>query len=734
MVADYNSQYVSQTIALITSMSMAVKSEDIASIINDALLDTYGEGAVNDLAPSTWKYYMNLAGEYHPTDKVMTVTSLDTLEEIAFTKENLAEHSQTAEGYRLGTRLHKVLLNRYPTQVALIYGILYPCDKQTAIDAADGTILSYDARYVEEQEASLIYDLQQWVYTHLKKYTVSAYSLSGDLVVAARQSTLMSLMVSKVFALREKRVHTREAHSYHIRAYLASHGHLDRFYEYMKIGQILWLYRNLRYVERNQGKTEVFEALVTNLLNARYIPLADLSVRHTGTFGDDMYVKVHARAKVIGVDYNGVGTTYRDLQDLYDYEMDLNPGNSLWFEAQTDNLLKDFQLSRSGIVQTKLLASEMVDYTDSEIYPLMKLGMDEWGQRSHDGSYSTAITFTHPSTGSEVVMTVREAFIYTLYLMLSADGFDVTEVPRYVATKVERYPYPTVAELLKVAPTKEDVWRNYDFKALAEMILADRPTVNKIKTTKAFYSHIRSLFMVHQRDQFMVAKLDTSTIAGVVKAMCERTVRDVSLVFETGSMSDWLESRVIPKYDLDYTTAVKLIKQIYTLATGYDVTDVTRLPNIQKAMIAIMRQLSSYSVQYVSSINEDPVHTLNPMAIRPERIRVDVTGIDELRMEDRFNVGESLLEQSHGVVTDDITPEMALTDELTSVSMLAQGNSLELTDNGTITYGLDNQLPRVTWGEYGDVLAFLKYGALGAETFDVLSEDYKRHLLSLPLP
>ena len=82
----------------------------------------------------------------------MYVGSLDTLETILFSKENLELHPLTRESYQFGTRYYYNLLNKYPNQEFLIKGILYPCDINKAIEAEDGEILSYQSDLVEEQE------------------------------------------------------------------------------------------------------------------------------------------------------------------------------------------------------------------------------------------------------------------------------------------------------------------------------------------------------------------------------------------------------------------------------------------------------------------------------------------------------------------------------------------------------------------------------------------------------
>ena len=69
------------------SRSIVIKFDAIAEAINEHLL--INNVPVNELDPRTWKYYLNLSGQYHPTDELMVVRSMDTLEDIAFTREKI---------------------------------------------------------------------------------------------------------------------------------------------------------------------------------------------------------------------------------------------------------------------------------------------------------------------------------------------------------------------------------------------------------------------------------------------------------------------------------------------------------------------------------------------------------------------------------------------------------------------------------------------------------------------
>jgi hypothetical protein len=88
---------------LLLAKTLIIKSEDAATLMNTGIMEQYGASYVDNNNPYSWKYYLNLAGEYHSLDSAMVVTSLDTLETIGFTKENLSSHTATAIAYQYGS-------------------------------------------------------------------------------------------------------------------------------------------------------------------------------------------------------------------------------------------------------------------------------------------------------------------------------------------------------------------------------------------------------------------------------------------------------------------------------------------------------------------------------------------------------------------------------------------------------------------------------------------------------
>lgn len=150
--------------ALLFLQSLTIKFSPISDAYNDNIMYNLGQ-AVDKTDPTTFKYYLNLTGQYHSTDTVMTIQSIDTKQMMNFTVENLTLNPKTKAAYVLGSSYYTNLCNRYPNQVDLIKSIVYPVQNiYDAIQADDFTILSYGNGFLEDAESdAVIYDLKTYI-------------------------------------------------------------------------------------------------------------------------------------------------------------------------------------------------------------------------------------------------------------------------------------------------------------------------------------------------------------------------------------------------------------------------------------------------------------------------------------------------------------------------------------------------------------------------------------------
>jgi len=253
--------YLQDTLAL--SRSLCIKSEQSADVLNQYLAQ---QGIyVDPNAPETWKYYLNLAGQYHSTDSVIQVVSSDTRDLIDLTVDNLVNHPVTRKEYGPRGIYHDELLKKHPLQRDLILRIFNPIDLNTAIEADDFTLLYYDDHYVANRERSIMHRLQKWLTCYDKRWNVRSFEISDALYPAAMLGVMYAAIPSALMAIRMELIKTEEVCDYHLWSYLGSRYRLDRFRNCLNDKQALYLYRNIEYLRHNVGKEFVIKDLFKNI-------------------------------------------------------------------------------------------------------------------------------------------------------------------------------------------------------------------------------------------------------------------------------------------------------------------------------------------------------------------------------------------------------------------------------------------------------------------------------------
>lgn len=604
--------FIDDTIKL--AETIVVKSTETVEAMNQWVMDYYGKSQVDPLYPDSFKYYKNLSGEYHFTDNEMTVASMDTLETIVFSKENLAVHTATKNGYRYGTRQYKELVSRYPNQETLILGILYPCDIDKAIAAPDGAILSYPTELVEPQEYSLIPKLQSWINGFKTRWVNQQFGISDPLYPATHLGIMYLNMVPAILEFRLEACKTNEAHSYHIRQYLASHGFLDAYMNLLTLKQALWLYRNIAYIERNAGKQETFEWLVDHIMTERYLPLAEYTMRHDVTKqSENIYPElIFVKDPVNDVDKYPTKRV-KSLTQLLAKE-DVMARDNYNYRIQHEAAIREeMENSLSNVVATKVLESSVVDYTNSSPYNLPDILFNHWITLSHDNQYRAVIVVTNPKSGDQVPLGVKDAFIFTWYAFCASIGVELETIPSVLARRVLRRPTPSIDELMSIVDKKlVDV-------STARQALSMQPRFDQLISTESFYQKCVEIYNAAQMQRNLIAYQEHYVRRGMVHAMVSRIYCDrvVQLSDTNEPYSEWLASRGIDLTGLTTDDLKTMYLNVLKDATGMSNHSSNSLKDLQAGMVKLLTQLSSYSIQILTEINNLDLRRSDWPMVRP---------------------------------------------------------------------------------------------------------------------
>lgn len=609
---NYYRIYVEDAVKL--ARTTVIKFDDAAYQSNKKLIDQHGQGAVDLANPRSYKYYKNLAGIPHVTDTPVRIISLDTLEEIDFTKENLAHHDMTRKEYRFGTRYYDELLAHYPDSEDLILGVLYaPPDSARFIDSAiaaeNGTILYYPPEYVEANEYTFRGDLQLWVSTFLDRWCNEQYMIIDDLYSAYCIGMLYVYMVPAILTIRKRNCKTALAHSYHVREYLRSHGMLDKYIRLLNSRQALFLYKNILYIERHAGKRDTFSWLVENIMTARGLPMYEYTMRHDTTPLDEnldgsnpinYLPDVFFRRKALNVPDSSKIVDGRSTHQMLTRINPDNPGNERYHIDNEKEIDDSFRHSPSNIVRTKIVESIADDVADICPYSLEFILTQHLFHYTNVNLYNARVEFILPGMKKPMLIGSRDGTVLLIYLWHSVTQENPTTIPVMNLSRILREHAPTTEELRSRTTPKHTTDAVLDY--LRETSV-QYPTTN-LGSVEAFYNHCKAIHSSALAHYVLESSATNETTAGEINVVRNNYYQDC--VNDYGEKSDY--ASWIGDLGIDFSSYKKIdffeAAQTMLLAlTGLNAYAAVSIKEVQRAMVEIMKTLCSYAVHFSSDVN-----------------------------------------------------------------------------------------------------------------------------------
>lgn len=581
--------------------TLVLKDETTSEIINSRLKLMGRE--VDELRPETWKYYLNLSGQPHETNRPMTVVSMDDGTEIAFTRENMLIHVKTWREYQYGSRFYAELSEKFPDQEMLIDGILNPVDINVAIAAPDHSILYYDPSLVEARETNLIPKLQEWITGLFVRWANVDYRINNSLFIASRLMILFMGMPTAVLNFRTDNCRTHMAHSYHIKRYLASFGPLDQHYLNMSEFQRLYFYRDIRYLRRNNGKTETFETLTKNVMTRRRLPVAEYVIQQNDMEIPNQFnpVTQFMRRSLNGIP-SALGEDIKNTEQLLYLERSVardNEGENVYAEVYVPAAN---ELNLTSEANTKVLESNVLDLKESEPYTLADVLLNHWIYLADKDRYTAVVTLNLPDGGESSKLSMKDAWVLWQYVYMLRSGWQMITIPPIMAKRVRRDPLPKYEELRSIC-SYEHVDDAYIYEALKQ-----NPVIDTFVSIDGF---VLSMVDVHQRmlmhRDLYVWRNDFYQYVEI-KQMTDRFYADYPVdMYKGENYAAWLGARNISLDKYSPNQLDEILQNLLSQATGKELRLTQNLKDIHASMLGIMTQLSSYSVQFIQQINEEAV-------------------------------------------------------------------------------------------------------------------------------
>lgn len=600
-------------------------------------------------SPKTWKYYLNLSGEYHQFDHdyladvggyiPVQIAGNNGPITTAFTKELVTganADTGTAAEYAYGSKSYKLLVAKYKLLEPVIMGILYSVDLNIAVNAPDWTVLHIGGYYasmfqgstdlyvyhtrvndlveslIEEQEVNLIPEIQKYITNVMTRWITPEYTAVDNLYLATCIGNLASALPTKIANIRVANCKTNMAHTFHIGQYLESHGYLGKHVPYIGLNESLWLYRNIDWLYYNFGKVSTFNAVVDNILTPSNVPLSGYRLVHDNSDmdKDNLYATPKMVMDVINFKQSGTGTNTYSVRNILDKEATLARENTYDIDNIEDKILKKSNRGKYQTVVSKVLESIMIDYSDYSPHSLSDMLFNNWIYHSVNGNYRGTIYITNPYTSERIQLSPLNAFILMSYCYYKgALNVILDKVPTLYLRQLPKTQGGWVPSSRHLPfPTKADLKYGTDSRYIkdAELnSLYDPHNFNfNVRSADAFYAETKKVHKVTLDRFYKTCNVDDM----YGRAMAQHAMRqyywddvEVKLSQTDESYATWLSKMSIDLSNLSNEELVEMGDQLLILSTGIQTSTENQLRNLQRSCINILKFFSSYTVQFLDS-------------------------------------------------------------------------------------------------------------------------------------
>lgn len=649
----------------VLAKTLIVKHEEIAQSTNR---EAFWSGHFDEVLhsdPRTWRYYKNLAGEYHQYDidyllenygtpyMTVQIPVVNGSKEVAFTKDLFNGESadvSLANEFAMGSKLYNDIVNRYPELEALIIGILNPVDMEVAISARNGEILHIDGFYktinpatgvrefttrinknynvlIEPQEHNLIDKLQTYIYNYIDHWVNAEYIVGNDLYTITTIGILYMQLPHVIMNIRLGNCRTTYAHTFHIKCYLESFGLLGRYVDFIPIESSLWLYRNTMFHEANRGKHLNFDAILKNLWTPNRIPLNAYSIRHhlSGMGQDNLLPHGMLYKEVLNFSVPGISDDDRTVRDILEAQVPLARENHKDLDDKEAKIQTMLNWGGDDRLQTKVLESEMMDLGDPFPFSLDYMLINHWGWTAHKGYYTGTIYVDHPMSNDRIGLTPLNAYILAVYcLNIGVADNKMETIPSMYFYDIPRtndpYDLPT-DEFFYPKPDLEKAYSWVDHthtrKRKVEEVLGTHTPKFRATNKNSFYTNTYENYQERIRKYYAKCSTEDYKERGDLHLVMGRCYwQGFKEQLAEGSYEEWLRLLGINFDEFEKEDYLKLGLELVAEATGVDANKNSRRKWLQKAMIAILKHFISYTVHIIEKYADGIVNYLGFPTVR----------------------------------------------------------------------------------------------------------------------
>lgn len=593
--------------------SLVVKIEDAATAINTGLYYTNGINVGSD--KTQWKYYMNIAGEKHFTNSTILVyvPELDTQAEL--TKDVLVQYpSLQLELIKQGSA-YENLISTYPNDEAYIKGMLFPVDINTAINADDGTILSYNNTFIASNEISIITELELKIKNFLSRWHNREYMITDELYLAGMLAVLYSNIPNMIINIKLSKINTSEVDRFHLEHFFRSN--LDLWDDVQVLDQksLIWLYHNLKYLMANVGREETLQIIIDKIFTENSIGIGhfelykeDVSFKTNAADGTALYdtPKTKLITKKLNNRYVNNDSLVYDIYDVVSMQIDtditletdiMKDANTFYANAIANNLAS----TNFDMQQTKILDLETPNLFKFYATDIGEIVLDSLVYDIFNDRFDKTITYVDPNTLIIYTLTTKQAFYFILKMLMNITGDSSVLLSNYNYTTIVNHNL-TIDELTAFsnATSISPVDNTYIIETLQSYL----PTSYSDNYTVASYGkYIDEVINFYVIDNILSTNVNNVTQAANIEALNNYIINRGSVNI-TGSVTpvdidtilktNGIELSTNASYD--YSSSITAL--VYSL-TGVNVDIYAGIDNIITSFIKILNKLTSYTTQII---------------------------------------------------------------------------------------------------------------------------------------
>lgn len=577
--------------------SILIKSSHQAIMINKHIIKTYGSNAVVDDI-TTWRYYLNLNGQYHTTNELMEIYVLELNEIKPLTKELLDTYSKTKDDLATYTGSFINLVKLYPTNELLIRGMIKPIDIETAYNTEDGHILQYSNLYIEDNEIEVINKLSKYTESIYYRWFNEMYIEVSNYYVATFLTFLYSTLSIKIDSIRLENIHTHRVAKHHIDLFFQSNLNIDT--TYMNPKSKLWLYQNLRTAMINVGKDETLEQIIDNVLTPNGVGVGKLLLKKAKPDLITENLLIHNKPSVdtdrvtqLIVEpkndlYYSDGLTVSEIISMevdngYIHDSVYDDINNL-VEVVTDKLRNNNEINSDTKV-IHLLGKESRDILP---FPRVNMVLDNLFYMSLNSVNDYTITYLDENTNNTYTITFNQAIRLLGYYLLSLGGINSTSFT-IASNAIIKKDYIDTVELMN---------DDYTDKEYINILNDYRPTLfNTNFNTDYIVNYINSSMQYFIVDWIIKSSLTNQVSIGNMLVLDKYNHSDV-ININVGDIITEIGLSIDTNYDY-----ILSIKSLISSLTNNNITlDLSTINyNSINSYVDLIKKTTSYNIQVLGN-------------------------------------------------------------------------------------------------------------------------------------